>query len=94
MDQELAERARVRSISQFICCDIQPLQNTVLAEYDVNSFNNQDFGIFWVRRALSKLEIMLSAPDSRGFCHGDEPSMADACLVPQVRCRPVLVSYK
>ena len=82
--QDPAGRARVRSIAQLVCCDIQPLQNTVLAEYSPESFNSKDFGIFWVKRHLPKIEAMLSSPEVGDFCHGQSPSMADACLIPQV----------
>ncbi|KAK9835740.1 hypothetical protein WJX74_007128 [Apatococcus lobatus] len=84
LPKDPAGRARVRSIAQLVCCDVQPLQNTVLAEYPPPSFDSKDFSIFWVRRHLPKIEAMLSSPEAGDFCHGQAPSMADACLVPQV----------
>ena len=38
----------------------------------------------WIATGLSGLEGMLAARENPGpFCHGDTPTVADACLVPQ-----------
>ncbi|QND64560.1 hypothetical protein HB777_11945 [Mesorhizobium loti] len=33
---------------------------------------------------LRAFETLLTHPSTGGFCHGDSPTMADFCLVPQV----------
>ena len=39
----------------------------------------------WVRVGLRALETQLAADKRTGrFCHGDSPTLADICLVPQI----------
>ena len=56
-----------------------------------SGFNNIDFGqilnaIMTAERApLNALETQLAREHSTGrFCHGDAPTLADVCLVPQL----------
>ncbi len=38
-----------------------------------------------MREGLAALETLLAAsPDAGAFCHGDQPGLADCCLVPQL----------
>jgi maleylacetoacetate isomerase len=83
-------RARVRMLSLIVACEIHPLNNArTLAHLrkamsqtvdQVNAWYRH-----WVADGLAKLEASLVRfPGSGRFCHGDAPSMADCCLVPQV----------
>jgi maleylacetoacetate isomerase len=38
----------------------------------------------WVADGLLKLEADLSRAGTGQFCHGERPTMADCCLVPQI----------
>ena len=38
----------------------------------------------WVRTGLEAFERQLAAGPASAFCHGDVPSLADCCLVPQI----------
>ena len=38
----------------------------------------------WVHEGFVALEQILGEPATGTFCHGDSPTMADCCLVPQV----------
>ncbi len=38
----------------------------------------------FIAEGLTAVETLLDHPDTGKFCHGDTPSMADFCLVPQV----------
>ena len=39
----------------------------------------------WIAEGFTALEATLSNAPSRGdFCHGDTPTLADICLIPQV----------
>jgi maleylacetoacetate isomerase len=85
-----ADRARVRAISQVIGCDIHPVDNLSVLKYLVSEFNVDPEGKLrwyrhWVTEGFKALEAMLADDPRTGrFCHGDEPGLADLCLVPQV----------
>jgi maleylpyruvate isomerase len=85
-----AGRARVRAIALAICCDIHPLNNLRVLRYLVRTLNigeeaKDAWYRHWIDTGLSALEGQLAADASTGkFCHGDVPTMADVCLVPQL----------
>jgi maleylacetoacetate isomerase/maleylpyruvate isomerase len=83
-------RARVRALSQMIGCDIHPIDNLRVLRYLVNELGvseeaKNDWFRHWIRTGFTALEQRLSNEASTGsFCHGDQPTMADCLLVPQV----------
>ncbi len=83
-------RARVRSIAQAIACDIHPLNNLRVLKYLVGTLGasedaKNDWYRHWIEVGLSALETEIAADKHTGaFCHGDTPTMADICLVPQL----------
>lgn len=85
-----AARARVRSLAQFIACDIHPLNNLRVLKYltktlGVSDEAKNEWYLHWVREGFDSLEKMLASSSLTGkFCHGDSPTLADICLVPQV----------
>lgn len=85
-----AGRARVRALAAVVASDIQPLNNqrvqdALLAEYGFDSAKLQRWYRRWIGDGFAALERMLAAsPDTGTFCHGNAPSLADVCLVPQV----------
>jgi len=38
---------------------------------------------YWIRHGLGAVEQMLCQSHSEKFCVGDEPTLADCCLIPQ-----------
>jgi maleylacetoacetate isomerase len=84
------ERARVRSLAQIVACDIHPVNNLGVMQYLEHEFNapqvERDRWIkHWITEGFKGLEKLLETNPSTGqFCEGDEPSLADICLVPQV----------
>ena len=84
------DRARVRMLSQIIACDIQPLQNTSTTRYLKEKLKLDDAVIAewlreWITRGLDAFNANLERDHLSGkFCHGDSPTMADCCLVPQM----------
>ncbi|HLI10634.1 MAG TPA: maleylacetoacetate isomerase [Alphaproteobacteria bacterium] len=85
-----AERARVRSLAQVVACDIHPINNARVLRYLTDVLKVNDAGIadwyrHWVDLGLDSLEVRLSRePETGRFCHGQHPSMADICLIPQI----------
>jgi maleylpyruvate isomerase len=84
------ERARVRAIAQSIACDIHPLNNLRVLRYLIGPMKLSDdakneWYKHWVTEGLTALEKSLSPAAGTGtFCHGDQPTLADICLVPQI----------
>jgi maleylacetoacetate isomerase/maleylpyruvate isomerase len=82
-------RARVRSLSLLIACEIHPLNNLRTLQYLKRQLGQNEEVInswyrHWVADGLRKLEGDLANGGSGKFCHGDAPTMADCCLVPQI----------
>ena len=89
LPKDLLGRARVRSLALLVACEIHPLNNLRALQYLMNEFGHSEqdrdkWYQHWIHDGMAKLEGDL-ARDRRGiFCHGDAPTMADCCLVPQV----------
>jgi maleylpyruvate isomerase len=83
-------RARVRALSQAITCDIHPLNNLRVLQYLENGLGldkaaRDAWYRHWVQLGFAALERRLTSEQASGrFCHGDTPTLADVCLVPQV----------
>ncbi|SOE48639.1 Maleylacetoacetate isomerase @ Glutathione S-transferase, zeta [plant metagenome] len=85
-----AGRARVRALALSIACDIHPLNNLRVLKYLKNELGVQDAARddwyrHWVMLGLDAFEAELArSPVQGAFCHGDTPTLADICLVPQL----------
>ena len=87
---DAAGRARVRQIANAIACDIQPLQNlstvsVLLRDFGLTEDDIAGFCRGVIQRGLSAVEALLAGHEATGACcHGNAPSFADICLIPQV----------
>ena len=83
-------RARVRALAQMVACDTHPLSNLRVLKYlkhtlHVEEEAKNEWYRHWARVGLAAIEAHLARDAGTGsFCHGDTPTMADCCLVPQV----------
>ena len=82
-------RARVRGLSLIVACEIHPLNNPRVLKYVKNALGHSQEEVdawyrHWIADGLAKLEAELDRPGTGRCCHGDAPSMADCCLVPQI----------
>jgi maleylpyruvate isomerase len=83
-------RARVRALALAVACEIHPLNNPRVLRYLTGTLGASEeqknaWYRHWVEDGLLALEKLLaSSPATGRFCHGDTPTMADLCLVPQV----------
>uniref|UniRef100_A0A3P8UDN8 maleylacetoacetate isomerase n=1 Tax=Cynoglossus semilaevis TaxID=244447 RepID=A0A3P8UDN8_CYNSE len=75
------KRAQVRMISDLIASGIQPLQNLYVIQ-KIGSDKLQ-WAQHFIDRGFQALEPILKQTAGK-YCVGDEISMADICLVPQV----------
>lgn len=83
-------RARVRAIALQIACEIHPLNNLRVLNYllgtlGVTREQKDGWYRYWIDVGFEALERQLSRDAETGkFCHGDSPTLADICLVPQL----------
>jgi len=83
------DRAWVRGIALAIACDIHPLNNLRVLKYladplELDEARRDEWYHHWIREGFDAIEQQLAARATGRFCFGDMPTMADACLVPQV----------
>ena len=85
-----ADRAYVRSVALQIACEIHPLDNLRVLKYLKHTVGTDDetkdaWYRHWVEAGFTTLEQHLAGDSRTGkLCFGDTPTLADACLVPQV----------
>jgi maleylacetoacetate isomerase len=90
LPQDAAGRARVRALAQSIACDIHPLNNLRVLQYlqhelQLDEAAKRKWCQHWITLGLTALETQLQNSASTGtFCHGDTPTLADCCLIPQL----------
>jgi maleylacetoacetate isomerase len=82
-----ASRANIRAFALAIACDIHPINNLRVLNYLKGPLRQDqtvvdDWYRHWVETGLAACERLLPQGESR-FCFGDQPTLADACLVPQ-----------
>jgi maleylacetoacetate isomerase/maleylpyruvate isomerase len=81
-------RARVRALALDIACEIHPLNNLRVLQHLKRLGQTQEqidvWYRHWIADGLAKFEADLGRGGSGEFCHGDSPTMADCCLVPQI----------
>lgn len=82
LPQDVHKRAKVREICEIICSGIQPLQNLIVLIH-VGEEKKKEWAQHWITRGFRAVEKVLSTSAGK-YCVGDEISMADCCLVPQV----------
>ena len=86
----VTDRARVRALALDIACDLHPLNNLRVLNYLTKTLGASDeakaaWYQHWVALGLEALEAQLASSHHTGqFCHGNAPTLADCCLVPQL----------
>ena len=88
LPKDLAGRARVRGLAQLFVADVQPLQNIGALKYLKNALHVDPEGVrqwlqHWIGRGMAAFEAHLAAAPAGRYCHGDQLTLADVCLVPQ-----------
>ena len=83
------ERARIRALAQSIACDMHPLNNLRVLQYlsrehQLDEAAKATWVRHWITLGFTALEAQLQHVSTSVFCHGDPPTLADCCLVPQL----------
>ena len=84
------KRAQIRSFANFIACDIHPLDNLSVLQYlkgtlGVSDAQKNTWYHHWIHQGFKALEAQLKETRGNGpYCFGEQVSLADVCLVPQV----------
>lgn len=82
-------RARVLELSCVIACDIHPVNNLRVLRYlqdvlKVSATQKSDWYRHWVHEGMSATERLLHKHGQGPWCFGEQPTLADCCLIPQV----------
>lgn len=85
---DAASRANIRAFALAIACDIHPINNLRVLNYLKGPLRQDQAAVdrwyrHWVEMGLAACERMLPQGESR-FCFGDQPTLADVCLIPQI----------
>ena len=84
----LIDKSKVKALALDIACDIHPLNNLRVLNYLTNEFDasaeskNQWYR-HWIQQGFSALEAKLTQSAGK-FCFGDQITVADLCLIPQI----------
>ena len=88
LPQAAGDRARVRALALSIACEVHPLNNLRVLNYltglGIDEAARAEWYRHWVELGLAAIEAELAGTKAGQFCHGDSPTMADCCLVPQL----------
>ncbi|MHA6196047.1 maleylacetoacetate isomerase [Pseudomonas wadenswilerensis] len=89
LPQDPLQRARVLEIANLIACDVHPLNNLrtlcyLNETFEISAEQQGAWYAHWIREGLGAVEVLLQRCGSGRFCVGEEPTLADCCLVPQV----------
>ena len=86
LPRDCVERAKVRALAQVIACDIHPLNNVGPLRYLKNELGQPQSKIdawyhHWILEGFDAVEGLIG---KGRYAYGNEVTLADICLVPQV----------
>jgi maleylacetoacetate isomerase len=78
-------RMHVRQLAMQIACNTQPIQNLgVQRKHSSNQSEQLAWAKHWITVGLETYEKMLATGKPGKFSYGDQVTIADLCLIPQV----------
>ena len=87
---DAGDRAQVRALAAIVGCDIHPVNNRRILEALRHRFGADETAVndwcgTWIAAGFDAIESLLARNPQRGdFCFGNQPTLADVYLVPQV----------
>jgi len=86
--ENIIDKAKVQALSFDIACEIHPVNNLRIQQYlvkelDVDDANKLAWSHHWMNVGFTAFEQQLQKTSGK-FCFGDQITIADLCLVPQV----------
>ncbi len=90
LPSDIKQRALARQLCHLIASDIHPLNNLRVLQYLQNNLSVKDeakmqWYSHWIEKGFSAYEELLCKHQIKGsFSLGEELSMADVCLIPQI----------
>ncbi|WP_164015880.1 maleylacetoacetate isomerase [Pyxidicoccus trucidator] len=85
LPKDLYLQAKARMLAEMVNSGMQPMQNLSVLQRIKNELKADEsaWGAYWNTRGLEALEAAVK-PTAGRYCVGDEVSVADICLVPQL----------
>ncbi|AEF55397.1 MULTISPECIES: maleylacetoacetate isomerase [Marinomonas] len=89
LPKDTLERARVLEICHMIASDMHPVNNLRILGYlkqqlEVTDEQKTAWYQHWIQEGFEALESRLNEYGYGDYCFGDQATLADCCLVPQV----------
>ncbi len=90
LPQHPLERAQVRSLAMIIACDMHPLNNLrvlqqLRSQFEATEAQVTEWYHLWLKKGFDAIEKQLGElPRKNPVCQGQNISVADVCLIPQV----------
>jgi len=84
------QRSEIRAFALAIACETHPVNNLrvlkyLVAEMAADEDKKLQWYQYWVNTTFSALELQLAGRKVQStFCFGEQPSLADVCLIPQI----------
>lgn len=90
LPKDLFMRAQIRSLALMIACDIHPLNNLrvlylLRQQFQASETKVNQWYHHWLKLGFDAIESCLkNIPRANPVCYGENVSLADVCLIPQV----------
>lgn len=88
LPKDPAARAKMQAVAHSIAVDIHPVCNLQVAAYAVEITGREEVRAEWMRRfirpGMQAFEELLGGYEQSPFSCGDQPTLVDVCLMPQV----------
>ncbi|MBA6389223.1 maleylacetoacetate isomerase [Colwellia sp. BRX10-3] len=86
--KNIVAKAKVKALALDVACEIHPVNNLRVQQYLVKNYSLQEsdklnWSHHWMNLGFTAVEQQLKV-NSGTYCFGDNITMADICLVPQV----------